>query len=119
MTSWQAIRLVMGREIRERSRSGAFIFSVVMVLAVWWRAGCCYLPLIFAGDDDVRYQVGVVGDGNQGVIDGRRGGAGQSTREADVRTTVEVVPFASLEPWPRERRSTQRKWTGCWWTAGR
>ena len=92
MTSWQAIRLVMGREIRERSRSGAFIVSVVLTLLLV--AAVLFLPLIFA-DDDVHYQVGVVGDGNQAVIDSALALANRPGRE--VITTVEVVPFSSRE----------------------
>ena len=92
MTSWQAIRLVMGREIRERSRSGAFIVSVAITLLLV--AAVLFLPLIFA-DDDVRYEVGVVGDGNQVVIDAAVALANPPGRE--VRTTIEVVPFASRE----------------------
>ena len=92
MTSWQAIRLVMGREIRERSRSGAFIVSVVLTLLLV--AAVLFLPLIFA-DDDVHYQVGVVGDGNQAVIDSALALANRPGRE--VRTTVEVIPFSSRE----------------------
>lgn len=92
MTSWQAIRLVMGREIRERSRSGAFIVSVAITLLLV--AAVLFLPLIFA-DDDVRYEVGVVGDGNQVVIDAAVALANPPGRE--VRTTIEVVPFATRE----------------------
>ena len=92
MTSWQAIRLVMGREIRERSRSGAFIVSVVLTLLLV--AAVLFLPLIFA-DDDVHYEVGVVGDGNQAVIDSALALANRPGRE--VKTTVEVIPFSSRE----------------------
>ncbi|MDE0232472.1 MAG: ABC transporter permease [bacterium] len=92
MTSWQAIRLVMGREIRERSRSGAFIVSVALTLLLV--AAALFLPLIFA-DDDVNYRVGVVGDGNQAVIDAAVALANPPGR--DVRTSVEVIPFASPE----------------------
>ena len=92
MTSWQAIRLVMGREIRERSRSGAFIVSVAITLLLV--AAVLFLPLIFA-DDDVRYEVGVVGEGNQAVIEAAVALANPPGR--DVRTTIEVIPFSSLE----------------------
>ncbi|MDE0131207.1 MAG: ABC transporter permease [bacterium] len=92
MTSWQAIRLVMGREIRERSRSGAFIVSVAITLLLV--AAVLFLPLIFA-DDDVRYEVGVVGDGNQAVIDAAVALANPPGRK--VRTTIEVIPFATRE----------------------
>lgn len=92
MTSWQAIRLVMGREIRERSRSGAFIVSVVLTLLLV--AAVLFLPLIFA-DDDVHYELGVVGDGNQAVIDAAVALANPPGR--DVRTSIEVIPFSSPE----------------------
>ncbi|MXX46575.1 MAG: ABC transporter permease [Acidimicrobiia bacterium] len=92
MTSWRAIRLVMGREVRERSRSGAFIVSVAITLLLV--AAVLFLPLIFA-DDDVYYGVGVVGDGNQAVIDAAVALANTPGRE--LRTTIEAVSFASRE----------------------
>ncbi|MXY73795.1 MAG: ABC transporter permease [Acidimicrobiia bacterium] len=92
MTSWRAIRLVMGREVRERSRSGAFIVSVAITLLLV--AAVLFLPLIFA-DDDVYYGVGVVGDGNQAVIDAAVALANPPGRE--LRTTIEAVSFASRE----------------------
>ena len=92
MTSWQAIRLVMGREIRERSRSGAFIVSVAITLLLV--AAVLFLPLIFA-DDDVHYQLGVVGAGNQAVIDSALALANSPGRE--VRTSIDVIPFASRD----------------------
>ncbi|MXX00391.1 MAG: ABC transporter permease [Acidimicrobiia bacterium] len=92
MTSWLAIRLVMGREVRERSRSGAFIVSVAITLLLV--AAVLFLPLIFA-DDDVYYGVGVVGDGNQAVIDAAVALANPPGRE--VSTTIEAVSFATRE----------------------
>ena len=91
MTSMQAIRLVMGREIRERSRSGAFIVSVVIVLL--FVAAGLVLPIVFA-DDDVHYEVGVVGDGNQAVIEAALALANYEGSE--VKTTIEMVRFDSL-----------------------
>ncbi|MCE2527007.1 MAG: ABC transporter permease [Actinomycetia bacterium] len=92
MTSWQAIRLVMGREIRERSRSGAFIASVAITLLLV--AAVLFLPLIFA-DDDVHYELGVVGEGNQAVIDSALALANSPGR--DVRTSIDVIPFSSRD----------------------
>lgn len=92
MTSWSAIRLVMIREIRERSRSGAFITSVVMTLL--FVAAALILPLIFA-DDDVHYELGVMGEGNQAIVDAALALANHGDRE--VRTTVEVIPYLSRE----------------------
>ena len=90
MTSWQAIRLVMAREIRERSRSGAFIASVIVPLLLV--AAVLILPLIFA-DDDVHYEVGVVGEGNQQIVDAALALANHQTQE--VNTTIDVVPYSS------------------------
>ena len=90
MTSWQAIRLVMGREMRERSRSGAFIVSLVMVLL--FVAAGLVLPIIFA-TKDVHYEVGVVGEGNQPMIEAALALANYEGSE--VETTIEVVPFDS------------------------
>lgn len=90
MTSWQAIRLVMGREIRERSRSGAFIVAVVMVL-LFLTAGLV-LPVIFAAND-VHYEIGVVGEGNQGVIEASVALA--NYQGSEVETTIEVIRFDS------------------------
>lgn len=92
MTSWQAIRLVMGREIRERSRSGAFIVSVVMTLL--FVAAILLLPLIFA-DDDVHYDLGVLGEGNQAIVDAALALANHEGSE--VKTTIEVTTYQSRE----------------------
>lgn len=91
MTSWQAIRLVMGREMRERSRSGAFIVSVVIVLL--FVAAGLVLPLIFSGND-VHYEVGVAGEGNQQVIDAALALA--NYEGAERKTNIEVVRFDTL-----------------------
>lgn len=88
MTSWQAIRLVMAREVRERSRSGAFVASVVMTLL--FVAAALFLPLIFA-DDDVHYALGVVGEGNQAIIDSALALANPAGR--DRKTTIEVTSY--------------------------
>ena len=90
MTSWQAIRLVMGREMRERSRSGAFIVSLVMVLL--FVAAGLVLPIIFA-TKDVHYEVGVLGEGNQPMIEAALALANYEGSE--VETTIEVVRFDS------------------------
>ena len=90
MTSWQAIRLVMGREMRERSRSGAFIVSLVMVLL--FVAAGLVLPIIFA-TKDVHYEVGVLGEGNQPMIEAALALANYEGSE--VKTTIEVVRFDS------------------------
>ncbi len=92
MRSWPAIRLVMIREIRERSRSGAFITSVVMTLL--FVAAALFLPLIFA-DDDVHYQLGVMGEGNQAIVDAAVALA--NNRDGEARTTVDVIPYPSRE----------------------
>ncbi len=91
MSSWQAIRLVMAREIRERSRSGAFITSVVITLLLV--AAVLFLPLIFA-DDDVRYELGVVGEGNQAIVDAALALANHEGREQN--TLIEVIAYPSL-----------------------
>lgn len=91
MTSWQAIRLVTAREMGERARSGAFILSVVLVLL--FLAGGLLLPLIFAGDDDVHYELGVVGEGAGAILDAALAMANHEG--ADSTTTVEVIPFPS------------------------
>ena len=90
MTSWQAIRLVMGREMRERSRSGAFIVSLVMVLL--FVAAGLVLPIIFA-TKDVHYEVGVLGEGNQPMIEAALALANYEGSE--VETTIKVVRFDS------------------------
>lgn len=92
MMSWKAIRLVMAREIRERSRSGAFIASVVMTLL--FVAAILLLPLIFA-DDDIHYELGVVGEGNQAIVDAALALANYEGRQ--VRTTIDVTTYTSRE----------------------
>ena len=90
MTSAQAIRLVMAREIRERSRSGAFIASVVIPLL--FVAAVLFLPLIFA-DDDVHYRLGVVGEENRVIVDAALALANHG--ETDIETTIEVISYPS------------------------
>ena len=91
MTAWQAIRLVTAREMGERARSGAFILSVALVLL--FVAGGLLLPLIFAGDDDVHYELGVVGEGARAIVAAALAMANHE--DAEVSTTVEVIPFPS------------------------
>lgn len=92
MRSWQAIRLVMAREVRERSRSGAFVASVVLTLL--FVGAILFLPLIFA-DDDIHYEVGVVGEGSREIIEASLALANREGRE--VRTTIDVTVFESPE----------------------
>lgn len=66
MSSFEAVRLVAWRELRERGRSRAYIFSTILTLVLL--GGAIALPAIF-GDDTTTYEVGLVGEGGERIIE--------------------------------------------------
>lgn len=67
MTAFETIRLVAGREIRERVRSKAFLASAAFTLLLV--LGAAIVPGLIGDDGPKRYQVGVLGDGSRAVAD--------------------------------------------------
>lgn len=91
MTKFQAMGLVIRREIIERARSKAFIASaVVTILLVVVALG---LPILLE-TRDTTYTLGVVGDGSQEVVDAAVALA--NPEDADSETTIDVVVFDDL-----------------------
>lgn len=65
MNSFEAIRLVAWRELRERGRSKAYIVSTIFTLILL--GGAIALPALFGGDPTT-YQVGIVGEGGDPIV---------------------------------------------------
>jgi ABC-2 type transport system permease protein len=66
MNSFEAVRLVAWRELRERGRSKAYIVSTIFTLILL--GGAIALPSIFGGDPTT-YEVGLVGEGGEPIIE--------------------------------------------------
>lgn len=66
MTSWQTLSLVVRRELIERGKSKAFLISTIFTILLL--AAVIALP-VFLGQRTQTYEIGVVGDGNQPIID--------------------------------------------------
>lgn len=80
------ISLVIGREIRMRLRSTAFILSTVFSILLL--VGVIVLPQLFAGPTD--YTIAVVGDGNDAVLDSATALAND---DAEYGTTIAAESF--------------------------
>lgn len=65
MNSFEAIRLVAWRELRERGRSKAYIISTIFTLILL--GGAIALPALFGGDPTT-YQLGIVGEGGEPIV---------------------------------------------------
>lgn len=65
MKSFEAIRLVAWRELRERGRSKAYIISTIFTLILL--GGAIALPALFGGDPTT-YEVGLVGEGGDPIV---------------------------------------------------
>jgi ABC-2 type transport system permease protein len=66
MNSFEAIRLVAWRELRERGRSKAYIISTIFTLILL--GGAIALPALFGGEPTT-YEVGLVGDGGEPIVE--------------------------------------------------
>lgn len=66
MTGARGVLLVAGRELRERGRSKAYIISTIVTLIIL--AGAIVIPSLIGGDETT-YEIGVVGEGGQSIID--------------------------------------------------
>ena len=91
MTKWQAMGLVIRREIVERGRSKAFIASAM--LTILWVVAALGLPILLESRD-VTYTLGAVGDGSEQVID--TAVALANPEDADSETTINTVIFDEL-----------------------
>lgn len=86
-TAPNALRLVLMREVRTRGRSGAYIISTVLTLLIV--LGLIIVPTLF-GDSTTTYRVGLVGDGNQPIVE-TAGALASSEASDDIQ--IESEPF--------------------------
>ena len=95
MSRLSNVWLVAGREIRERGRSKAFLFSSAAVLVLV--AALVVLPGLLSGGTD-EYTVGTVGEGNDEIIAGAETLA-NANDEPDEEPSVSIttVSFGSRE----------------------
>ncbi|MDH3462651.1 MAG: hypothetical protein OEM32_03375, partial [Acidimicrobiia bacterium] len=66
MTSLSTIRLVAWREIKQRGKSKAYLFTSLITIAIV--LGLILVPPLF-GDSTDEYTVGSVGDGNAQIVE--------------------------------------------------
>lgn len=85
--------LVLQREIRTRGRSGAYIISTVLTLLLV--LGLIIVPTFFGGSTTT-YRVGLVGDGNQPIIDTASALADAGPQESAEETTIETRTFDDI-----------------------
>lgn len=94
MSSFQTLMLVTRREIIERARSKAFIFSAVFTVLLLGAA--IALPFLFDGGPET-YEVGFVGAGNEPIVE-----AAVELGNADVEddgdpVEINTTTFASVD----------------------
>ena len=85
-----ALRLVLLREVSERGRSGAFIFSTVLTLLLV--VGAIVVPTLFR-DTTTTYRIGVVGQDSRPILETAEALARSDTTD-EVR--IETEPFDDL-----------------------
>lgn len=92
MNSFEAIRLVAWRELRERGRSKAYIVSTIFTLILL--GGVIALPALFGGGPTT-YTVGLVGEGGEPIV--ATASALAEERAGDEEPDVfESTPFADV-----------------------
>ncbi|MGH8927818.1 MAG: ABC transporter permease [Acidimicrobiia bacterium] len=96
MTGFGGMWLVAKRELVERGRSKSFIISLVVTLLIV--AAALILPPLLGGDAET-YHIGVLGEGNEAIIEAAQALAiadiePDDDREAD---TYETVPLADRD----------------------
>ena len=93
MTSWEALSIVLRREIVERGRSKAYIGSLAFTLVLI--SAAFILPQVF-GSRDITHEVGTLGDGNGAILEVAEALAlTEASENRDV--FFEVTPFFSRE----------------------
>jgi ABC-2 type transport system permease protein len=87
------LRLVVLRELRTRGLSGSYIISSAVTLLIV--LGLIIVPTIF-GDSTTTYRLGLVGDGNQPIIDSATALANARSTDSDAQTTFETRAFEDI-----------------------
>jgi ABC-2 type transport system permease protein len=95
MSTWETLKLVVVRELVERGKSKAFLFSSLFTVLLLLAA--IALP-VFLGQRAQSYEVGVVGTGNSQIVEAALalGNADEDDGAVDI-TTVEYASVAELE----------------------
>lgn len=94
MTAARAVWLVTWREIRERGKSRAYLFSSVFTVLIL--VGIIILPNAIEGGDDVTYEIGLAGDGNAVLQAAALEIATVWSAESDDVFTLEFTEFESV-----------------------
>lgn len=90
----RGLGLVALREIRERSRSKAFIATSVITLLLV--AGLILIPPLLGGSSE--YRVGVVGSGNEAIVDAaQRLATANDDSDTDPSVVFTTTPFATRD----------------------
>ena len=95
MSTWETLKLVVKRELIERGKSKAFLISTLFTILLLTAA--IALP-VFLGQRTQSYDVGLVGEGNQAIIDAAisLGNADEDDGGVEI-TTVDLDSVAALE----------------------
>ena len=88
------MRLVAMRELRERGRSKSFIISCVVTLLLV--AAALVVPQLLGGDA-ATHQIGVVGEGNEPIVQAAQDLAIAEADEDDEAEQYETIRYGSLE----------------------
>jgi len=88
------MRLVAMRELRERGRSKSFIISCVVTLLLV--AAALVVPQLLGGDA-ATHQIGVVGEGNEPIVQAAQDLAIAEADEGDEPEQYETIRYGSLE----------------------
>lgn len=94
MNSFQAVKLVASRELRERGRSKAYIVSTIFTVLIL--AGAIVIPNLLGGDPTT-HKIGVVGEGGADIVAVAADLATQRAEEDEEPDRFEVIEFESVE----------------------
>jgi ABC-2 type transport system permease protein len=88
------MRLVAMRELRERGRSKSFIISCVITLLL---VGAALVVPQLVGGEAATHQIGIVGEGNEPIIEAAQDLAIAEAEEGDESELYETVRYTSLD----------------------
>lgn len=96
MSGARAILLVTWREIKERGKSRAFLFSSLFTVVIM--IGIIVVPATVDGGGEVTYEIGVIGEGNEPLLSAADEIARQrSADDEDNDFTLEITSFETLD----------------------
>lgn len=93
MNSFQAIKLVATRELKERGRSKAYIISTIFTVLIL--VGAIIVPTLF-GDDVTIHEVGLVGEGGEALVSAASDLAEQRTPEGEPAEQFETHTYETV-----------------------